>query len=75
MYLSFPDAAAFVRLSEARIEQLIRDPQTKFPKPFQPQGAGGHRAFKQSELIDWMESKRAAYPQPSPLPTSRRAPC
>ena len=59
MYLNFNDAAAFCCLSRARIEQLIRDPKVRFPAPYQPQGAGARRCFKQTELVAWIERKRA----------------
>ena len=63
MYLDFNAAAAFCCLSRARIEQLLRDPKSKFPKPFQPRGDGSRRCFKQSELVAWIERGRAKYPQ------------
>jgi predicted DNA-binding transcriptional regulator AlpA len=62
MYLDFNAAAKFCCLSRARIEQLLRDPRAKFPRPFQPQGTGGRRCFKQSELVAWLERIRAKYP-------------
>lgn len=63
MYLSFHEAAKFVCLSRARIEQLLREPKAKFPRPYQPGGAGARRAFKRDELVTWMESQRAKYPK------------
>lgn len=60
-YLTFDQAAKFCCLSRARIEQLLRDPKAKFPRPFQPGGEGARRAFKQSELERWMERQRASY--------------
>lgn len=62
VYLTMNQTAALVCLSRARIEQLLRDPQAKFPRPFQPQGTGGRRCFKQSELVAWIERGRAKYP-------------
>ncbi|MGQ0511433.1 MAG: hypothetical protein ACT4P9_12550 [Betaproteobacteria bacterium] len=62
MYLNSTEAAKFVCLSRARLEQLLRDPKAKFPRPFQPQGAGGRRCFKSAELAAWIERKRATYP-------------
>jgi predicted DNA-binding transcriptional regulator AlpA len=63
VYLNSDEAAKFVCLSRARIEQLLRDPEAKFPRPYQPGGAGARRAFKREELIAWMESQRAEYPK------------
>lgn len=63
MYLAMNEAAKFVCLGRARIEQLLRDPQAKFPQPYQPGGAGARRAFKQAELVAWMERQRAKYPK------------
>lgn len=62
MYLSFDEAAKFVRLSRARLEQLLRDPALNFPRPFQPGGSRARRTFKQTELVRWLERQRAAYP-------------
>ena len=61
MYLNSDEAAKFVCLSRARIEQLLRDPESKFPRAYQPGGARARRAFKRDELIAWMESKRPEY--------------
>ena len=63
VYLDFNQAANFVCLSRARVEQLLRDPKAMFPRPFQPQGIGGRRCFKQEELIAWVERGRAKYRQ------------
>lgn len=62
MYLNTTQAAAFCLLSRDMLEVLLRDPKSKFPRPFQPAGPHGRRAFKQSELEAWLESRRAKYP-------------
>lgn len=62
-YLSFDQAARFCRLSRASLEIALRDRKAKFPRPFQPYGAGGRRSFKQQELVAWIERKRATYPK------------
>jgi hypothetical protein len=61
VYLNSNDAAKFICLSRARLEQLLRDPKRDFPRPYQPGGAGARRAFKREELIWWMEKQRAKY--------------
>jgi predicted DNA-binding transcriptional regulator AlpA len=63
MYIDFNAAAKFCCLSRERIEQLLRDPSAKFPRPFQPGGFRARRCFKQSELVAWIERSRAKYPQ------------
>jgi excisionase family DNA binding protein len=60
-YLSVSDTAKFLCLSRGRIEQLLREPKSKFPRPFQPAGAGGRRCFKVAELEAWMQRRRASY--------------
>jgi predicted DNA-binding transcriptional regulator AlpA len=62
VYLNSTEAAKFTCLSRARVEQLLRDPKSKFPRPYQPGGRMARRAFKQSELVAWMETQRAEYP-------------
>lgn len=61
MYLDFNAAAKFVCLGRWRLEQLLRDPLAKFPKPFQPGGVRARRTFKRSELEEWIERRRANY--------------
>lgn len=63
VYLNSTEAAKFVCLSRARLEQLLREPKAKFPCPYQPGGAGARRAFRRDELINWMEGQRAVYPK------------
>ena len=60
-YVPFSQAARLVGLSVHRLEQLIREPKSKFPVPFQPGGPGGRRMFRASELERWMETRRASY--------------
>ena len=61
MYVSFSAGARLVGLSKPRIEQLIRLPDSQFPRPFQPGGQRGRRFFKAAELTAWVESRRAKY--------------
>lgn len=60
-YVSFCDGARLIGLSKQRIEQLIREQGSQFPRPFQPGGQGGRRFFKRTELVAWLESRRATY--------------
>jgi predicted DNA-binding transcriptional regulator AlpA len=60
-YVSFGAAARLIGLSKPRIEQLIRLPESQFPRPFQPSGEGGRRFFKAAELTAWLEGRRAKY--------------
>jgi len=69
-YLSFNEAAKFVRRSRARVEQLIRDPRANFPRPYQPQGPGTRRCFKADELSAWLERRRASYSRAGAVPAA-----
>lgn len=60
-YVSFSAGARLVGLSKSRIEELIRLPDSQFPRPFQPGGERGRRFFKANELRAWLESRRVTY--------------
>lgn len=57
--MSFKDGCAFLRVSTATADRLLRNPHSSFPRPFR---IGGRKFFLLANLVTWLneQAKSAA---------------